>query len=198
MGLDFGNTPVSRGAAWAFAAALAAVLVAAPAAQAETFKILHAFSGSPDGANPTANLIQDASGNLYGTTFSGGASKQGTVFKLDTTGTETVLYSFTGKPDGANPLGGVVIDAAGNLYGTTLYGGTANSGTVFEVDTAGTETVLLSFGGGAGASPSAGLVQDATGNLYGTTYNGGGGGWHGIQAGYERHRNRAVQFPPAV
>jgi len=157
------------------AVALAATLVPSPA-QAQAFKILHAFSGSPDGANPTASLVQDASGNLYGTTFSGGASKQGTVFKLDTNGTETVLYSFTGTPDGANPLGGVVMDAAGNLYGTTLYGGTANLGTVFEVDTAGTETVLLSFGGSDGASPGAGLVQDATGNLYGTTYNGGGGG----------------------
>jgi len=160
----------------ASAVTLAAVLVAAFAAQAQTFKILHAFSGSPDGANPTASLIQDASGNLYGTTFSGGAFKYGTVFKLDTNGKETVLYSFTGLTDGTNPLGGVLMDAAGNLYGTTLYGATANSGTVFKLDTAGTETVLHSFGGSDGANPTAGLIQDTTGNLYGTTYSGGDGG----------------------
>jgi len=158
------------------AVALLAALVTASPARAGTFKILYAFSGSSDGANPTTSLIQDGSGNFYGTTFSGGATDYGTVFKLDTNGRETVLYSFTGSPDGANPLGGVLMDAAGNLYGTTLYGGTAKSGTVFEVDTAGTETVLHSFAGSDGASPSAGLVQDATGNLYGTTYAGGGGG----------------------
>jgi len=167
--------PLAGSGALVFAATLAAVLVAASAAPAQTFKILYAFAGSSDGANPTASLIQDASGNLYGTTFSGGAFKHGTVFKLDTNGTETVLHSFTGLTDGINPLGGVLMDAAGNLYGTTLYGGAANSGTVFKLDTAGKETVLHSFRGSDGASPSAGLVQDATGNLYGTTYAGGAG-----------------------
>ena len=139
--------------------------------------VLYSFAGEPtDGADPMAGLILDVSGNLYGTTSQGGTSNFGTVFKLDTTGKETVLYSFTGKPtDGADPMAGLVLDAAGNLYGTTSQGGTSsNFGTVFKLGTTGKETVLYSFTGGPsdGADPMAGLVLDAAGNLYGTTSQG--------------------------
>jgi len=143
-------------------------------------KVLYNFSGAPDGANPEAGVVMDAAGNLYGTTFFGGASGDGTVFKLDTAGKETVLYSFSGTPDGANPVGGLVMDVAGNLYSTTFNGGNvtctnaSGCGTVFKLDTTGNETLLYMFSGGAdGAYPTGGLVMDAAGNLYGTTFEGG-------------------------
>src|SRR5580658_1308052 len=102
--------------------------------------VLHSFNGA-DGDDPQAGVIRDAAGNLYGTTYFGGAAGAGTVFKLDAAGKEAVLYSFTGGADGGNPQGGVIRDAAGNLYGTTLYGGGAGAGVVFKLDGAGNETV---------------------------------------------------------
>ena len=94
--------------------------------------VLHSFTGA-DGGNARASLIRDAAGNLYGTTSEGGAKSSacvfapypscGVVFKLSPTGTETVLYSFTGGADGGQPAAGLIQDAAGNLYGTTLFGG---------------------------------------------------------------------------
>lgn len=141
--------------------------------------VLYSFMGAPaDGASPFAGLVLDASGNLYGTTSLGGTSNLGTVFKLDTTGTETMLYSFASEPtDGADPMAGLVIDPAGNLYGTTSQGGTLNDGTVFKVDTTGKETVLYSFMGGPtdGSDPVSTLVRDSAGNLFGTTFEGGAG-----------------------
>jgi uncharacterized repeat protein (TIGR03803 family) len=103
----------------------------------------------------------------------------GTVFKLSTTGTETILHSFTGgSSDGSGPLAGLIIDSAGNLYGTTTSGGTNGDGTVFTVSPTGTETVLYSFAGGPtdGANPVGNLVMDGAGNLYGTTAYGGANG----------------------
>jgi uncharacterized repeat protein (TIGR03803 family) len=98
--------------------------------QAPTFTVLHAFTSLSSGQNPAASLVRDSAGNLYGTTGAGGVTGGvcapigcGTVFKLDTTGKETVLHSFTGKADGAYPDAGLVRDAAGNLYGTTSSGG---------------------------------------------------------------------------
>jgi uncharacterized repeat protein (TIGR03803 family) len=146
---------------------------------------LHSFMGAPDGARPLAGLVRDASGNLYGTTELGGAACAsqfgcGTVFKIDSSGTETVLYSFTGGADGGTPMAGLLRDPAGNLYGTTYYGGdlSCNSGTgcgiVFQLSSAGVETVLYSFHGGTdGELPAAGLVRDPAGNFYGTTLLGG-------------------------
>jgi uncharacterized repeat protein (TIGR03803 family) len=143
-----------------------------------TESVLYNFTGGMDGGDPAGGLVQDAAGNLYGTTRDGGAYGQGIVFKLDPTGNETVLYSFTGGADGAGPLATLVRDEAGNLYGTAIYGGIysfgSGSGVVFKVNSTGTETVLHAFTGGAdGSSPNAGLIQDSAGNLYGTTTGGG-------------------------
>jgi uncharacterized repeat protein (TIGR03803 family) len=138
--------------------------------------VIHSFAGTPaDAAGPyLGSLVWDAAGNLYGTTAAGGASNFGTVFRLDKTGNETVLYSFTGGSDGENPYAGLIRDAAGNLYGTTYQGGTSNFGTVFKLDKTGKKTMLYNFTGGAdGAYPTARLIRDVTGNLYGTTALGG-------------------------
>jgi len=144
--------------------------------------VLYSFHGSPDGAWPAGNVIRDAAGNLYGTTNGGGAgcSQCGTVFKLSPAGAETVLHSFTGGTDGYQPIGGLVPDHEGNLYGVTASGGSTNCyfgfgcGTVFKVDAHGVETVLYAFGEAPDASnPAAGLIRDSAGNLYGTTFLGG-------------------------
>jgi uncharacterized repeat protein (TIGR03803 family) len=139
--------------------------------------VLYSFTGGSDGLWPYAGVIMDAARNLYGTTHSGGASASGTVYKLDSAGVETVLYSFTGGSDGAVPLAGLLMDKGGNLYGTTFGCGEFNEGTVFEVDPLGNETVLYSFTGGSdGLGPYAGsLIADSAGNLYGTTSGGGNG-----------------------
>lgn len=143
--------------------------------------VLHRFKGTPDGADPYAGLVRDEDGNLYGTTYLGGdqSCNCGTVFKVDNTGKESVLYRFIGGTDGAYPSTGLIRDAAGNLYGTTVSGGASATscfgsgcGTVFKVDATGEEKVLYRFTGVAGAQPN-GLVRDAVGNFYGTTVNGG-------------------------
>jgi uncharacterized repeat protein (TIGR03803 family) len=95
--------------------------------------VLYSFTGGADGGQPNASLIRDAAGNLYGTTIGGGASGHGTVFKLDKTGKETVLYSFAGGTDAASPNADLLRDAAGNLYGTTIAGGASGGGTVFKL-----------------------------------------------------------------
>jgi uncharacterized repeat protein (TIGR03803 family) len=138
-----------------------------------TETVLHSFTGGNDGGGPCSGLLRDAAGNLYGTTLFGGLPGSGTVFKLDTTGTETVLHNFFDNPDGRYPFAGLVGDAAGKLYGTTQYGGTYGKGTVYKLDKAGRGTVIHSFSGPDGATPSAGLILDRSGNLYGTTYAGG-------------------------
>src|SRR5581483_6151261 len=135
-------------------------------------RVLYSFRGGADGANPKAGVVGDSVGNLYGTTSSGGTAGSGVVYKLDATGHETVLYSFAGGTDGVNPNAGVIRDAAGNLYGTTFYGGTGNVGIVYKLDTAGNETVLYSFTGGTDGAHPYGLIRDAAGNLYGTAGNG--------------------------
>jgi uncharacterized repeat protein (TIGR03803 family) len=164
-------------AALGLAVALGLAQVATPSAQAQTYTetVLHSFTLPPDGANPTAGLVRDAKGNLYGTTYRGGASSSGTVFKVDPTGEETLLYTFSGGADGKHPNAGLVRDAAGNFYGTTSSGGASGIGTVFKLSKTGKETVLHSFAGYPtdGASPYAGLILDGAGNLYGTTTSGG-------------------------
>jgi uncharacterized repeat protein (TIGR03803 family) len=110
-------------------------LVTAESAPAQTFTVLYTFTSTTDGEQPDAPLTMDAAGNLYGTTQYGGTKGGfGTVFKLDSTGKETVLRSFAGTPDAEDPYSGLTRDKAGNLYGTTLYGGTkAGFGTVFKL-----------------------------------------------------------------
>jgi uncharacterized repeat protein (TIGR03803 family) len=137
--------------------------------------VLHRFTGGADGGVFAGPLVRDSAGNLYGTTLGGGTGGAGVVYKVDTSGNETVLYTFTGGADGANPYARVIRDSAGNLYGTTQYGGTGGAGVVYKVDTSGNETVLYSFTGGAdAANPVAGVIRDEAGNLYGTTESGGG------------------------
>jgi uncharacterized repeat protein (TIGR03803 family) len=168
---------ISKMCPGAASAALALVLVlvlgvaTTQPAQAQTFTLLHSFTGSPDGAAAYAPLIRDAAGNLYSTTEGGGAYGYGTVFKASKSGKVTVLYSFTGGSDGANPFVGLLRDKAGNLYGTTAYGGASSVGTVFKLSKSGKETVLHSFAGGTadGCYPFGGLLRDAAGNFYGTT-----------------------------
>jgi uncharacterized repeat protein (TIGR03803 family) len=152
--------------------------------------ILHSFKGGTDGANPRAGLVFDAKGALYGTTFFGGGPRDsGTVFKLTppvppaTRWSETVLHRFGAKHDGVNPLGGLVFDAEGALYGTTDVGNTLHSGhlgTVFKLTPfppakEWNETILHGFPATKtdGAQPEAGLIFDGNGALYGTTANGG-------------------------
>jgi uncharacterized repeat protein (TIGR03803 family) len=163
-------------AALTLAVVLALGTVATKSAHAQTFTVLHSFTGSPDGAYPYAGPVEDAAGNLYGTTPWGGASYFGVVFEVDTSGTETVLYNFDGATAGANPEAGLVRDEAGNLYGTTALGGAFTYGVVFKLDTSGKEKVLHSFSADFtdGQNPYGdGLIRDKNGNLYGTTYYGG-------------------------
>jgi uncharacterized repeat protein (TIGR03803 family) len=141
--------------------------------------VIHNFSG-PDGEGPAAGLIQDDAGNLYGTTLGGGQMNTGTVFKMAPSGgsySNSVLYSFSGGTDGAEPQGGLVMDSRGNLYGTTRWGGIFNSGTIYQLVKQKdyyVESVLYNFTGGAdGGYPTSDLVVDTAGNLYGTTQRGG-------------------------
>jgi uncharacterized repeat protein (TIGR03803 family) len=150
--------------------------------------VLHAFQGRP-GMLPASNLVRDAAGNLYGTTWQGGSknctgafSGCGIVFKLTPTSTGwsySVLYVFKGGHDGANPIGNLTFDAIGNLYGTTQNGGNptcfkgGGCGTVFELSPLSgggwKERVLHVFNGNDGAGPIGGVILDSVGNLYGTT-----------------------------
>src|SRR5207245_451954 len=112
---------------------------------AGTFTVLYAFTGGADGGYPYAGLIQGADGNFYGTTYHGGASGAGTVFRLTPTGEIAVLHAFTGGSDGAYPYAGVTLGTDGNLYGTASQGGAANGGVVFQLTPDGTLTALHAF-----------------------------------------------------
>ncbi len=163
--------------------ALVALLLAALSAiaSAQTENILHAFTGTPDGAGPD-NLLQDHNGNLYGVT-GGGGNGYGTVYQLSPSGSgkwhETILYAFT-QSDGKTPIGSLIMDSNGNLYGATQWGGSYNRGIVFELSPTpnGTwnETILHSFGHvpSDGVFPQGSLYMDPSGNLLGTTQGGGG------------------------
>lgn len=142
--------------------------------QSGDLAVLYSFTGGTDGCRPSAGLVADHNGNLFGTTAGCGASGNGTVFEYSNTGQETVLYSFKGGNDGTWPKAPLIVDAQGNLYGTTS-GGNVGCGTVFAVNKAGREKVLHQFGSIAedGCNSSAGLARDTQGNLYGTTLFGG-------------------------
>jgi uncharacterized repeat protein (TIGR03803 family) len=149
--------------------------------------VLYSFGagGASDGTGPTSSLIQDSDGNFYGTTTSGGAYNQGTVFKISPSGRETWLYSFSSNgpapgEDGSTPFAGLILGSDDNFYGTTTAGGAYGYGTVFRISPAGVETVLYSFTAGNqcvnevctpdGGQPLGPLVRGNDGNFYGTTY----------------------------
>jgi uncharacterized repeat protein (TIGR03803 family) len=170
-----------------------------------TYTVLHSFDHTKsEGSSPVGSLVRDSAGNLYGTTSAGGDANCscGTVFKLDTHDVLTVLHRFTGKPDGAYPYAGLVLDKKGNLYGTTQHGGLPckfnfgqECGVVFKVDASGKETVLHHFTGGwDGGVPGYGaLVRDDVGVLYGSTSLGGQLDFAGVGAVFELHRNGTLK-----
>jgi uncharacterized repeat protein (TIGR03803 family) len=154
-------------------------------AYAQTFKVLYTFTNVSNGFFPTGTLALDGNGNLFGTTQAGGNTSCnnnfmpgcGLVFKVDSSGKETVLHKFTGS-DGANPVAGPILDSAGNLYGTTSVGGPNSGGTVYKVTSSGAESVLYGFNSNDqanGVYPIGPVLRDSTGNLYGTTSGGGAG-----------------------
>lgn len=161
-------------------------VIATHYAAAQTYSVLYSFKGGTDGASPSGRLVADHKGNLYGTAAQGGISSSnlpngaGVVFKIDPSGNETVLYSFSGGADGGTPINGVTIDEAGYLYGTTWYGGVASgtngAGVLYKISPSGKETVLYTFPrtGGYPAYPT-NVVEDATGILWTTTGAGGYG-----------------------
>jgi uncharacterized repeat protein (TIGR03803 family) len=154
-----------------------------PGSGAWTETVLHTFNGGNDGKNPVVGLVRDPAGNLYGTAPAGGASNAGVIFEM-TPGsegwTESVIYTFTGGADGSQPYAGLILDQAGNLYGTTSQGGSTNNGVAFKLAPGSggwTESVLYTFNGTSdGGTPQAPLMFDQAGNLYGTTTQGGAAG----------------------
>jgi uncharacterized repeat protein (TIGR03803 family) len=158
-------------------------MFALSASAASSYKQIYAFGGHNGGSSPLSGLVFDTAGNLYGTTSSGGAQLQGVVFKLTNSGgawTESLLHTFTGGTDGGYPVGSLIFDGAGNLYGTAVKGGnaTCDCGVVFKLTPQSggswTYSVLYTFSGSDGSQPEAGVILDSAGNLYGTTIYGGG------------------------
>ena len=150
-----------------------------PSGNGYTESVLYSFLGGADASMPSSGLVWDSNGNLFGTSQYGGAYNWGTVFELTYTvgvgWTDRVLYSFQNAGDGRIPAGGVIFDAAGNLYGTTADGGSGGGGTIFELSPSGntwTYKLLYSFSGQYNnfCGPLATLTMDGAGNLYGTTY----------------------------
>src|SRR5262249_13426678 len=152
------------------AAALFALMLSATIASAQTqhFVALHQFNTDTDGANPHGALLMDAAGNLFGTTFFGG-NGEGTVFKIDTTGKETVLFEFDSFTTGANPATPLIQDQSGNLYG--IADGGPGAGLIFKISPDGQETTVFNFQGGEfdPRVPTGGLFMDKSGNIFGTT-----------------------------
>ena len=140
-----------------------------------TESLLHSFGGSGDGTVPDGAVIFDASGNMYGTTQSGGSAGNGIIWEYSASGTYSILHSFASN-EGSFIRGRLVMDKKGNLYGTALFGGANSDGSVFEYSAAGQFTVLHSFDGTDGQYPEHGVVMDKKGNLYGVTAFGGTNG----------------------
>jgi uncharacterized repeat protein (TIGR03803 family) len=163
--------------------ALLALVVIAPScfSGAQTYSVLYAFgSASGGGIQPSGTLARDSAGNLYGVTQGGGRNAVGTIFKLDSSNTETILYNFNLPPDAMLPVYGVIRSSLGAIYGPAgggRYGNGSGDGALFKLSASGKETVLHSFGSGSdGVIPSGGLVEDSKGNVYGVTIQGGSHG----------------------
>jgi len=139
------------------------------------YSVLYTFTDNGnEGYYLTSGLTLDSAGNLYGTALYGGSSNAGVVYKLDTSNHLTVLHSFSGGIDGGSPsLAGVILDAAGNVYGATTYGGTNNAGVAYKIDATGNETVLYSFKGGRDGGAPNNVILGPAGNLFGSTQIGG-------------------------
>jgi uncharacterized repeat protein (TIGR03803 family) len=151
-----------------------------------TFSVLHSFNGgTKDGCYPFGSVSQDIHGKLHGTTYQCGSNNQGTIWGVSTTGKGTLLHSFAGgASDGAYPLGGVVLDSMGNMYGATSAGGTSTKcaggcGTLYKLKKSGTLTLLHKFDYTKGALPFGEMLRTTTGALSGTTYIGGSNGCYG-------------------
>jgi len=138
----------------------------------QTFSVLYSFNGRPDGNAPFAGVTSDSYGNLYGTTLEGGESDCGTVFQIDPSGTETVLYSFP-CDDFAHPESGLILDGAGDIFGTSYGNFEIPYGGVFKIDRVHGKVALHHFTANGGHNPIGGVVRDPDGNLYGTTSLGG-------------------------
>src|SRR5271157_1510663 len=147
--------------------------ITAGGAETTLYNFCSGGTACPDGSSPEGALALGSDGNLYGTTYSGGANNDGTVFKITPAGALTTLHSFSGT-DGANPVGALTLGKDGNFYGTTFVGGANNDGTVFKITPGGSLTTLHSFSGADGVNPGGDLVQsNSNGNFYGTAYAGG-------------------------
>lgn len=161
-------------------------LLLAVGASAQAYKLLDTFTGT-NGQNPQfVNLAQGIDGDLYGTTQYGGTYNHGTVFKINSSGTLTTLWSFcaaTNCPDGAYPMAGLTLVPGGNLYGTTSGGGANGYGAIFKITSTGAETVVHSFDFTDGYDPQTAMTVGIDGNLYGTTLLGGIGGCGGCHGG---------------
>lgn len=161
----------------------AAVVILSVVSHAAAYKKVYSFAGGFDGSDPASPLIFDSAGNAYGTTAAGGDSDLGTIFMITPSGEEQVLYSFEGGGDGSDPHGGVILDAAGNLYGTAVAGGFGGicagdgCGVVFELQNSGGNWSLITLynftGLDDGFGPGSPLIFDSAGNLYGTAPDGG-------------------------
>lgn len=162
-----------------FLAAICVLMLAIvlPSAHAQTFKVLHEFNGQTDGALPEGALLQDAGGNLFGTTFAGSPIGEGTLYKIDSKGAESVLFSFTAFVSGSSPASALIQDQSGNLIGTA-DGGPGGAGVIYRISQQGAQNLLFSFQGGTGRNarvPSGGPIIDRAGNIFGTTLFGGNG-----------------------
>jgi uncharacterized repeat protein (TIGR03803 family) len=184
----------------ALALAAALVPIATQPARAQTLTVLYTFTGGTDGGTPLSTPLL-ADGNVYGTASSGGAGNNGTVYVLNfKSRTETVLHSFTGGRDGADPIAGLLADKTGIFYGVTYRGGVNNHGTIYRLTSKGGFNVVHSFEGAPseGSGPAGALILDPLGDMFGTTYVGGSANGYGtvfeVVAGgtYETVRS----FPP--
>jgi uncharacterized repeat protein (TIGR03803 family) len=154
-------------AGWLSRFALVLWVLSIPPLHAQTLTVLYSFTKAIDGFVPAGGVIRDSAGNLYGATVSGGAFTWGAVYELNSSGQESVLYSLMAGTDGSVPTAGLVRDSAGNLFGTTAFGGgttacSSGCGTVFKVDSTGDETVLYRFAGAPDGAYPQGLIPPET------------------------------------